>query len=96
MMNDEAIVQQVLASFGRTLDGQITAIRDALATGEDNAVFQAAHSLKGTASNVGAEPLHDACAALEHAAKNNQSAIFSSLFTEVELAATRLRTVLPA
>lgn len=95
MMHDENIVHQVLLSFSRTLDTQMASIREALSTGECTAVFQAAHALKGAAANLGAEPLRDACATLEHAARNNLPANFPEQLAGLELAATRLRAVLP-
>ena len=96
MMHDESIVQHVLQSFSQTLDTQLNAIRQAFAAGDNKAVFHAAHSLKGAASNLGAEPLRDTCAALELAARKEDAEAFPAHMAELELAATRLRAVLPS
>jgi len=95
VMDDDVIIQHMLTSFSGVLESQLTAIRTALATGESPAVARAAHSLKGAAANLSAEPLRDACGALEIAAKENNPSAFPQLAAAIKSAAIDLRLALP-
>ena len=61
-----SMTREVVALFITEMPQRTDAIRCALATGDSAVLSQAAHALKGAASNVGAQVLSDACAALEH------------------------------
>jgi len=96
MMGDEILIQLVLHSFSEALESQLAAIRTALASGESPLVAIAAHSLKGSAANLSADFLRDACVTLEIAANENNSPAFPQLLESIEAAVLELRAAFPA
>jgi CheY-like chemotaxis protein len=68
-MGREDVVRSVLASFLKTAEGQIARLQAALKAGELEELRQEAHSLKGGAWNLAADPLGEAARQLEEAAK---------------------------
>ncbi|CDS51818.1 hypothetical protein [Polaromonas sp. CG9_12] len=64
---DLSITREVMMLFITEMPQRTDDIRRALAACDGAVLSQAAHALKGAASNVGAQSLSDACAALEHA-----------------------------
>ena len=64
---DAAVLRRLLAQFAAENAGVVDTLRDALAEGEVELARRIAHSLKGSAGNLGAEPLAEAAARLEAA-----------------------------
>ncbi|MBG6072971.1 MULTISPECIES: response regulator [unclassified Polaromonas] len=64
---DLSMTREVMMLFITEMPQRTDDIRRALAACDSAVLSQAAHALKGAASNVGAQSLSDACAALEHA-----------------------------
>lgn len=69
--DDEArsMTREVMALFTGEAPKRIDDMRAALAAMDGKALSWAAHALMGAASNVGAQVLSDACAALAHSSK---------------------------
>ena len=63
---DLSMTREVMMLFITEMPQRTDDIRRALAACDSAVLSQAAHALKGAASNVGAQSLSDACAALEH------------------------------
>lgn len=64
--------------------GRMDAIRRAVESGDGAALYQAAHSLKGTAGNLGAIGLQEKVERLERAATDADTAAARSLLGAVE------------
>ena len=64
---DLSMTREVVLLFTTEMPQRTDDIRRALDAGVGAALSQAAHALKGAASNVGAQALSEACATLEHA-----------------------------
>jgi HPt (histidine-containing phosphotransfer) domain-containing protein len=67
---DEELVQEILAIFLEDTPVQIGILQDALAAGDAKLTERQAHSLKGSAANVGAHQMREAAYAVETAAKS--------------------------
>ena len=72
---------------------QLDVIRGHLGTGDLHALGRAAHTLKGSSLNMGAQDLASACAALE---KAEDVGAARALFSEVEAKAGEVREVFGA
>jgi signal transduction histidine kinase/DNA-binding response OmpR family regulator len=65
----EEIVDELIATFFRESPRQVSQIRDAIGTGDANALRETAHSLKGAAGAITALRVADAAATLEAAGR---------------------------
>ena len=63
---DLSMTREVVLLFVTEMPQRVHDIYNALTACDSAVLSQAAHALKGAASNVGAQALSDACAALEH------------------------------
>ncbi len=68
LMDDEELARTIASGFLEDIPRQIQALSSALQNGNTPASERLAHTIKGAAANVGAEPLRAAAAAMEHAA----------------------------
>lgn len=80
----EADLADFIAAFISDTETRLDAIRNAIDTGDLVSAAQTAHSLKGSALNLGATGLARQCFAMEHASQSRsavsaQSALFSVL-----------------
>jgi signal transduction histidine kinase/CheY-like chemotaxis protein/HPt (histidine-containing phosphotransfer) domain-containing protein len=66
---ERSMTREVIALFAGEAPKRIDDMRAALAAVDGKALSWAAHALMGAASNVGAQALSDACAALEHSCR---------------------------
>jgi HPt (histidine-containing phosphotransfer) domain-containing protein len=82
----------VLAAFLKTVEEQIALIPAAMAEGEWEVVRQEAHSLKGGAWNLAAEPIGNAAGKLEEAAKAEDGETSRSAFAVLQEEFERLRS----
>ena len=67
--DDEVLLQEIYAVFRHETPGRRAGIEAALAAGDLEALTGMAHSLKGVAATMFAEPLRQAAHALEKAAR---------------------------
>lgn len=80
------LIGELVELFVEDMPARIAELRQALRTGDLPAVASAAHSCKGSSSNLGANALAAACDALEKAAKARTAANLAPLLAEVEAA----------
>ncbi len=83
------------AAYLKDLPGRLAAIKEAAASGDAEALRQAAHALKGSSANVGALRLNKICRALEAAARAG-SAQTGELLAALETQAPAARAALEA
>jgi HPt (histidine-containing phosphotransfer) domain-containing protein len=90
-LGDEAFLQEIIDIFLSDTPTRIDELRRALATRDVRTFARAAHSIKGSASNLGAEPLRALAATLEHDAGDAIPADAAARIQELDttLAATR-------
>lgn len=83
---DPEFEQELLQEFLNTIPGLIQQVREAVESGNNTALASAAHTIKGSARAVGAQPLAEIAFALELAGKEQRiddaSDTVTSLFTE--------------
>ena len=75
---------------------KIALARDAIARADAPAVEGAAHSLKGSCRNLGAEPLARICGRLENAAREGAIGGAAALMAEIDAELGRVRRALGA
>lgn len=90
-LGDESFLQEIIDIFLDDTPTRITELRTSLASGDQGTFARAAHSIKGSASNLGAEPLRAAAATLENDAQQAIPADAEARIQELDtiLAATR-------
>ncbi|MDD4730414.1 MAG: Hpt domain-containing protein [Desulfovibrio sp.] len=74
MRGKEAFITRLFTVFLREEPQRVAKIRAAMERNDLDEVKYLAHSLKGAAATLGAEPLRQACLELEMAAKSNNEA----------------------
>ena len=89
-LGDDVLAEIVRLWFDN-LEPNLTAMREAMAADDSPALSAAAHTLRGSAANVGAARLSAACAALESTAKNGDdresyAALMETVSTEATAA----------
>jgi HPt (histidine-containing phosphotransfer) domain-containing protein len=67
---DETLLRELAALFLEDMPTLIREMENAIASGDSGALARAAHTLKGSVANFGAEPVYDAALAIEQAAKS--------------------------
>ena len=67
--DDKTMTREIIGLFMRDAPERCAALSAALVSGDSTALSQAAHALKGAASNVGARAVSQACDALEQSCK---------------------------
>ena len=60
-----SLAERLLGTFGQQLGGQIHSLRQSLERHDREVLTRVAHTIKGTAANMSAEPLRDAASELE-------------------------------
>ena len=70
--DERTMTREVLALFARETPQRMDDIRDALGASDSAALSRAAHTVKGAASNVGAQALSEACGTLEQSCLQGQ------------------------
>lgn len=70
VMEDE--FQLLIDTFVQDSTDRLGALREALANGDADGLRRAAHSFKGSSSNIGAIPLSEICFVIEEGGRNNQ------------------------
>ncbi|RMF79528.1 MAG: response regulator [Nitrospirae bacterium] len=80
---DDAVLQEILGLFLEDAPRQIAALGEAITRGDWEEVRRLAHTLKGSASNVGAEPLRQAAWHLEQGAGEGAEALLDRCQAEL-------------
>ncbi len=68
----DTILAEVVDLFAADAPQRIAQMRQAIADDDAEALHQAAHTLKGSCSNLGLRTLQEACAALDQMARSHQ------------------------
>jgi HPt (histidine-containing phosphotransfer) domain-containing protein len=84
LQSDGALLTEILGVFVRDASGQIDAMADAVKDGVAADVRSHAHTLKGSAANVGAMALSEAAARLESLARSGDLGKAATLFGILE------------
>jgi HPt (histidine-containing phosphotransfer) domain-containing protein len=69
MPGEPDVLREVLQLFQEDVPGRLERLRQAVDEGDLVKAERAAHSIKGSAGNIGATALHDACRDVENAAR---------------------------
>ena len=85
-----AFVKEILSIFLDDTQTRLADLRAGRDTGDTASFMRAAHSVKGSSSNVGAAELRDAAEKLEHQVKQHGLADTAALLAEVEAAFARV------
>lgn len=93
---DHGLLREIAALFLGEYPRIMGEIRVALATGNAAAVERAAHSLKGSVGNFGAQQAYDAALRLEMIARNRDLSGAAAAFDELASALDSLRPALVA
>ena len=91
---DPSFIRELVALFGETAPGELAELEEALAVRDADLVAHWAHSLKGAARNMGAEPLALAAFALERAGRAGDLEQGATLVAELRAALERTEAAL--
>lgn len=94
VMGDEELMRHVLAGFLAGIPDQLTELRRYIAGADMQAVARLAHTIKGSAANIGAKDLRSGALRLEKAAQAGEVESVEILETQLESRFERLRFVL--
>ena len=83
-LNDDAFVRELVGVFQTHGTGLLNQLRSAASAGTLPVAQKHAHTLKGSAANLAAEPLRAAALAAENAARNGDSSGLANLVETVE------------
>ncbi len=79
------VLAEVLTLFRTEVPGRIARLRNAWTAGDIEEVHRAAHSLKGSAGNIGARRMFDVCRRLDDLSKSGAMAGAAPLIDELEV-----------
>ena len=96
VQGDLALLKELVALFLEECPKHLTAIRDAIGSGEALKLQQAAHTLKGSAAVVTATEVQTAAESIEAAAREQRWDEIRQCWQELEQAVNRLRPALQA
>jgi PAS domain S-box-containing protein len=94
MMGDEELVQSIITVFLEDVPLQIDALERCLAVGDDRSACLQAHTIKGTAANLGGEALRAAAANMEELIAQEKLPAALNLVSELKEQFLRLRVVM--
>lgn len=81
---DDSFLREIVGIFLEDTPARINELRAALNASDQASFIRAAHSIKGSSSNLGAERLRAAAQRLEHDAKLDQWKSLSDRLAEIE------------
>ena len=84
LSTDGALLQRVIHAYVDDTPQHFQALRRAIAARHTGAMRKAAHSLKGSSANVGAETLAQLCSEMERLARNDSSDGAFAILNEME------------
>jgi len=93
---NRSLLDELIELFVHDAPRQMNDIRQAIAKGDTTLLYDAAHTLKGSASNFGAERLTDVAERLEVRAKENDLRTATQVFVTLELELEKLVNTLTA
>jgi len=88
---DDAFITELIDIFTMDAETRIGQVREALATSDSRKIQAAAHSIKGSASQVGADALADVCQELELASTLPGMLNIAGLVSRVEFLFEEIR-----
>jgi len=94
--NGDALLERVLQAFLHDTPAQLQAIRQAIVSDNAGQMRKAAHSLKSSSANVGAQALAQRCKDVEQLGRNNTTAGAAALLAEMERSFQAARQALGA
>ena len=89
-LGNQQLVDRILLKLDGTLEGELRAIHAAMLQDDFLALATTAHRLKGTAANVGAEPLREVAQQLETCARHQQRGETEACYDRLEVERHRL------
>jgi len=84
LMDDEELVETIIAGFLDDMPGQIEALKSFVENGQAEQAGAQAHKIKGAAGNVAAQALQEAAHAMERAGRAGDGESLRRLLPEVE------------
>jgi len=87
---DQELAVELIRLFLEDCPARMKAIRDAIGTGDKDALRTSAHALKGAASYFSASHVFDAAARLEHLGQEGRMADAAAVQRRLEIEMTRL------
>ena len=94
MDDDRELLIEILGLFREQAATSSGLIRDAVAGQDGPALERAAHSLKGAAANISAEPVREASLHLEQAGREDDWEAAQTAWADLEAALPRLEAAL--
>ncbi|HAN03791.1 MAG TPA: hypothetical protein DCQ25_00735 [Elusimicrobia bacterium] len=94
--DDKAFMTELAGTYLKDLPGRLAAIRAAVAARDAEALRQAAHALKGSSGNIGAQRLQKVCLLLEEAGRAGSAEVPAALLADLDAEAAGARIALEA
>ena len=91
LLGDEEMLEEIITGFLEDAPAQLSALSEALATGDAASAEMSAHAIKGAAAGIGAERVRSAAFAVENAVRNGAMDEAASLIGALELEFGRLK-----
>jgi len=91
---DKAFMAELAGTYLKDLPGRLAAIRAAAEARDPEALRQAAHALKGSSANIGAQRLQKVCLLLEDIGRSGSSEVAAALLADLDAEAAGARTAL--
>lgn len=89
--DDQEMVRSILDDFAQSATMQVSAMKDAIAAKDANALMRAAHTLKGSSGQIGANSVMDACKNIENSGRNGN---FDTAREQIDLLTTTMQITL--
>jgi HPt (histidine-containing phosphotransfer) domain-containing protein len=91
IFGDEASVRELFDEFFQELDPRMNTLREGLSDGRPDLVDTAAHAIKGSSANLGAQAVRDCARTVEDLARSNKLGEVGPLLDRLETELARLR-----
>lgn len=91
IFGDEASVRELFDEFFQELDPRLNTLREGLSDGRSDLVDTAAHAIKGSSANLGAQAVRDCARTVEELARSNRLDQIEPLLGRLENELARLR-----
>jgi HPt (histidine-containing phosphotransfer) domain-containing protein len=88
------VLAEVLRLFLQEAPPRIERLRNAWASGDIEEVHRAAHSLKGSAGNIGARQLYEVCRRLDEAGRSDDRSGVAQLVDELGAEFTKVKSAI--
>ncbi|PKM98288.1 MAG: hypothetical protein CVU79_04060 [Elusimicrobia bacterium HGW-Elusimicrobia-3] len=93
---DKAFMAELAATYLKDLPGRLEAIKTAAAARDAEALRQAAHALKGSSGNIGAQRLQKVCLLIEEIGRSGSAEVPAALLADLDAEAAGTRIALEA